>query len=182
MKIYTKTGDEGETSLYGGSRRGKDDLRVASYGNVDELNSALGLVLAHMKKENGLRPDLVRVQHHLFRLGATLADPTGKAKHKPVGDEEIATLERAIDEQEEQLPPLKQFILPGGSPAGASLHQARSVCRRAERIVVELARSKEEVPPEAIRYLNRLSDFLFVFARAANRTSGVAETEWDGEV
>ncbi|NNE09736.1 MAG: cob(I)yrinic acid a,c-diamide adenosyltransferase [Gemmatimonadetes bacterium] len=183
MKIYTKTGDDGNTSLYGGVRTGKDDLRVEAYGTVDELNSAVGVILSQLRKNDGAGPgsDLTRIQHHLFRLGAELADPKGKAKSRKIGQGEIEGLETAIDGYEENLPALTQFILPGGSPAASSAHKARSVARRAERVCVNLAR-RDEISPHIIVYLNRLSDFLFVLARAINREEGVEDTPWDAEV
>lgn len=183
MKIYTKTGDDGDTSLYGGVRTGKDDLRVESYGTVDELNSAIGVTLAHLRKTGGVGPgsDLIRIQHHLFRLGAELADPKGKAKSKTIGKDEIKSLENAIDGYEENLPALTQFILPGGSKAASSAHNARSIARRAERVVVHLAR-RDEISPHIVIYLNRLSDFLFVLARVINREEGSEEVAWDADV
>ncbi len=178
MKIYTRTGDSGETSLFGGTRVRKDDGRVEAYGEVDEVNAWLGLVRA-----NGLDADLdaevVHIQRDLFALGAQLADPSDKlapAMAKAiVGEGDVARLEAAIDRFEESLPLLRKFILAGGSKTGAALHVARTVCRRAERRIVAL---DPPVDPVLLRYVNRLSDLLFVLARVVNQRAGVAETEW----
>lgn len=182
MKIYTKKGDRGETSLLGAIRVGKDDLRVESYGTLDELNCILGVVVADSGIEEGLCADLIRVQHHLFRVGAMLADPKDKSSNKPIGKEEIRWLEERIDSLEENLAALTRFLLPGGAAGGAALHHARSVCRRAERLAVSLNRSAGPLPASIIPYLNRLSDYLFVAAREANRAAGFEETPWDPEV
>jgi len=179
VKIYTKTGDDGETGLFGGTRISKASDRVSSYGDNDELNSVPGLARRHPidEERDAL---LARVQSELFDLGAELAtrpgkDVRGKDVGVPrVGDAEIETLERAIDRAEDELEPLKTFVLPGGSPAGAHLHHARTVCRRAERCVVALAQH-DEVRGELIRYLNRLSDLLFVLARLANHRAEVRD-------
>ena len=180
MRIYTRTGDDGETGLFGGGRVGKDDPRVEAYGAVDEVNACLGIARAA-----GLPDDLERIaarlQEELFVLGADLATPpdtkarAAKVVRLPEGA--AAALEPEIDRCEEGLPPLTTFILPGGSPAGAALHLARTVCRRAERRLVTLARA-ETVSPAAVPYLNRLSDLLFVMARAANARAGKAEQPW----
>jgi cob(I)alamin adenosyltransferase len=176
MKIYTKTGDAGETGLWGGQRVAKDALRVHAYGSVDECGAALGLARA-----SGLDPQLdallARIQDQLFVVGADLATPGDAATIPRVGEEEIAFLERTIDQLEGELAPLKQFILPGGSLAAAHLHLARTICRRAERWTVTLAR-EESVRPQVQVYLNRLSDCLFVLARAANARAGVADVPW----
>ena len=182
VKIYTRTGDEGETGLFGGPRVRKDAQRVEAYGAVDELNAVLGGAVAALD-DGSLRAMLIEVQSTLFDLGGELATPAVReraaagqlAPQVPV--DAIEQLERWIDELEEELEPLTQFILPGGAPAAASLHHARTVCRRAERRAVTLAAS-EEVSGEALRYLNRLSDFLFVAARAVNRRAGVDEPRW----
>lgn len=180
MKIYTKTGDKGETGLVGGARVRKHDLRVAAYGEVDELNAAIGVVLAHAD-DGALRTLLVEIQRDLFALGAQLADPTatiGEKKAKAaVGPERVAHLEAAIDEREAQLPPLRAFVLPGGSPLAAELHLARAVCRRAERAITALAAS-QPIEAQVIVYVNRLSDLLFVLARHANQRAGRNEETW----
>jgi cob(I)alamin adenosyltransferase len=177
MKIYTKTGDAGETGLFGGGRVGKDDLRVASYGEVDELNAVLGLASAH-----GLPPELAervaRVQAELFTLGSVLATPAGgKVKIPSLHPEWVTTLEMEIDAADVELPPLKNFILPGGSTGAAWLHLARATCRRAERAIVALSR-REKLEPIVEVYVNRLSDWLFTMARLANHRAGVAEPVW----
>ena len=178
MKIYTRTGDTGETSLFGGTRVGKDDPRVAAYGDVDELNAHLGLARAS-NADPELDAEIVKLQRDLFALGAQLADPTAtvgaKISKAIVRDGDVDRLEQVIDRFEAELPPLTNFILAGGSPCGAALHVARAVCRRAERRMVAL---EPAVDPVLLRYINRLSDLLFVLARAANRRAGAAETTW----
>ena len=179
MKIYTRTGDQGDTSLIG-SRVRKDDPRVVAYGEVDELNAAIGLAKAETAEAPLL--DLLRgIQKDLFAIGARLADPASRALEArgkaPVTAGRIDELERAIDEAEADLPPLRSFILPGGSRLGASLHVARTVCRRAERCVVSLA-AQTSVDPLVLVYLNRLSDLLFVLARLSNHRAGCAEDPW----
>lgn len=179
MKIYTRTGDTGQTSLFDQTRVSKADSRVDAYGEVDELNACLGVAAA-----SGLPADLARmvaqIQKDLFALGARLADPSSKiaarVQKAAVGDADIARLEGEIDRLEATLPPLRRFILPGGGPAGAHLHLARTVCRRAERRVVALG--ADAVEPAIVVYLNRLSDLLFVMGRVANHQAGVPETEW----
>lgn len=182
FKIYTKTGDDGTTGLFGGQRVGKDSLRIESYGTVDELNSTIGLARAH-----GMSADHDRligmIQEQLFVLGADLATPHDERTEKKtilprVTSYEVECLERAIDSLEEELPPLKHFILPGGTPAGAALHLARTVCRRAERHVVSLTHREPAIGMMPLQYLNRLSDLLFVLARAVNRSSGAEERPW----
>lgn len=179
MKIYTKTGDEGETSLFDGTRVPKTDPRVAAYGDVDELQAAVG-VAAAAGADQELAALLVSVQRDLFALGARLADPSHRIAARVakvvVSEGSVAQLEGAIDRFESELPPLRHFILSGGSPAGAALHLARTVCRRAERAVLSLGPGA--VDPIAIVYLNRLSDLLFVLARVANHRARVPETEW----
>lgn len=179
MKIYTKTGDRGETSLFDGTRVSKTDPRVAAYGDVDELQAVIG-VSAASGVDAELAALIVTLQRDLFALGARLADPSHKIAarvSKIVVDEASVTrLEEWIDRLEAQLPPLRHFILSGGSPGGASLHLARTVCRRAERAVLGLG--ADAVEPVVVIYLNRLSDLLFVMARTANHRAGVAETEW----
>jgi len=180
MKIYTKTGDGGETGLLDGSRVPKDHLRVAACGDLDELNATLGVALTH-SQDAALRETLAPIQRDLFALGAQIADPRARVPGvKPkaaLGEAQVLRLEQAIDRCEADNPPLNAFILPGGSPPGAFLHLARTVCRRAERSLVTLAR-EAPVEPLAIRYLNRLSDLLFVLARHANLKACVAEDRW----
>jgi len=178
-KIYTRRGDDGSTGLFGGPRVRKDDLRVAAYGDVDELNSALGVAREELP-EGDLRALLDELQSELFTLGAQLATPDAEKAPKEVpriSAQQIERLEREIDRLTEQLPPMRNFILPGGSRAGAALHFSRTVCRRAERKIVELAESSP-VPDEALGYINRLSDLLFVMARAANLRAGGREIPW----
>jgi cob(I)alamin adenosyltransferase len=179
VKIYTKAGDRGETSLLGGVRVPKDHVRVAAYGDVDETNAAVGAV--RVLAEPPLERLLFSVQKDLFAIGAQLADPSQKVAAKrakaAVTAAHVRRLERAIDAREERLPPVRSFVLPGGTPAAALLHQARTVCRRAERSVVTLAR-EADVDPRIIVYLNRLSDLFFVLARAENHRAGLAEDRW----
>jgi cob(I)alamin adenosyltransferase len=179
VRIYTKTGDEGDTALFDGTRVSKTDPRVSAYGEVDELNAWLGLARAHAPGA-AIDEVLAAVQRDLFALGAMLADPAHKIASRvekaSLGSDDVTRLERAIDRFEADLPPLRRFILAGGSPAGAFLHLARAVCRRAERGIVSLGR--EGVAPVVIVYVNRLSDLLFVLARAANHQAGITETEW----
>lgn len=174
-KIYTKTGDDGSTGLGDGTRVAKDSARVAAYGTVDELNSAIGMVLAQ-EIPAAIRETLTQAQHDLFDLGGELCIPGMAMIH----DADIERLETTLDAFNEDLPPLKDFILPGGGMAAACCHIARTVCRRAEREVVTLSRA-ENVRPEAVRYLNRLSDLLFVLARVLARASGHGETLWQHE-
>lgn len=177
MKIYTKKGDSGNTSLFGGQRVSKSSKRIDSYGTVDELNSILGMAVSFGVSEKGA-DFLQTVQRQLFVLGADLATPASKdVRIERIGHSEVEFLEKAIDEMEEELEPLKNFILPGGAQAGATLHFARTVCRRAERITVE-CRHEEEISEVAIMYINRLSDFLFVLARYENKQAGTRETGW----
>ncbi len=182
MRIYTKTGDKGDTGLVDGSRVAKDDLRVAAYGDVDELNAVLGLARAQAReREPDIAELLHAIQKDLFALGAQLADPgghVGERKDKAaITDEQVATLERAIDARVDSLPPLRAFLLPGGTPVAALLHLARTVCRRAERAVVALTR-RDPADPRVLVYLNRLSDLLFVLAREANHHAGEPEERW----
>lgn len=179
MKIYTKTGDAGETSLFDGTRVAKNHPRVDAYGEVDELQASLGVARAA-----GLPADLdemcVTMQRDLFAVGSRLADPSHKiaarVEKAQVGDAHVARLEGWIDTLDAELPPLRHFILSGGTPAGAALHLARAVCRRAERAVLSLG--ADAVEPVVVIYLNRVSDLLFTMARAANHRTGVTETEW----
>ena len=179
VKIYTKTGDRGETSLFDGTRVPKTDLRVAAYGDIDELQAAVGVSAASGLDED-LRAIATAVQRDLFALGARLADPAHKIAPrvtKIVVDEgSVARLEGWIDQLEAELPPLRHFILSGGAVAGASVHLARTICRRAERAVLSLG--TDALEPIVLVYLNRLSDLLFVMARVANHRAGVPETEW----
>jgi cob(I)alamin adenosyltransferase len=179
VKIYTKTGDTGQTSLFDNTRVSKADPRVDAYGDVDELNACLGVARAA-----GVDGDIARVlesiQKDLFALGARLADPSsriaGRVTKAAVTTADVERLEQTIDALEAELPALRRFILPGGALAGALLHQARTVCRRAERRVIALG--ADEVEPMLIVYLNRLSDLLFVMARTVNHRAGVPEVEW----
>ena len=179
VKIYTKTGDTGDTSLFGGIRVRKTDPRVVAYGDVDELQACLGMVRAA-----GLPQDLdemcLSLQRDLFALGARLADPTHKIAKRVekivINDESVARLEGWIDKLDTEIPPLRHFILSDGCPAGAALHFARTVCRRAERSILLL--DADAVEPIVIVYVNRLSDLLFTMARAANHRAGATETPW----
>ena len=171
-KIYTRTGDEGDTGLGDGTRISKDDARVEAFGAVDELNSALGVLLAH-KLPDTVQAQLTRIQHDLFNVGGELCIPG----HIMITAADVERLERAIDHYNADLPHLKEFILPGGGPAAAACHFARAVCRRAERRVVSLRRHAS-VNGHALVYLNRLSDLLFVIARVLNRETGGNETLW----
>jgi cob(I)alamin adenosyltransferase len=179
LKIYTKTGDSGDTSLFDGTRVSKTDLRVVAYGDVDELQASLGVARA-----TGLPADLdemcVSLQRDLFALGARLADPSRKIATRVdkivIDDSSVARLEGWIDTLDTEIPPLRHFILSDGCAAGASLHLARTVCRRAERSMLVLG--KDAVEPVVITYINRLSDLLFTMARAANHRAGHPETPW----
>ncbi len=181
MKIYTKTGDRGDTGLFGGGRVPKDDARVEAYGDVDELNAAIGVARA---AEVMPRIDevLVSVQRDLFAIGALLATPDVAKMHEQlakalIDEERVTQLERAIDACDSELEPLTAFIVPGGTPKAAALHVARTVCRRAERRVVHL-QHQVELPRLAVVYLNRLSDLLFSLARVANKRAGAGEVTW----
>jgi cob(I)alamin adenosyltransferase len=176
-KIYTKTGDAGETSLFGGKRLPKHHLRIETYGTVDELNAFLGLLRDGLSREEG-REWLQIIQNRLFTVGANLAsDPEKPLATPDLFESDIELLEKAIDQMESELPPLKNFILPGGHPLVSQAHVARTVCRRAERLASALG-SEESVDPLILRYLNRLSDFLFVFSRKIGQDLGVAEVIW----
>jgi cob(I)alamin adenosyltransferase len=186
-RIYTKLGDTGETSLAGGQRVAKDALRIEAYGTVDELGAVFGLVSMSCQEQVGQDPRvgllaamIRRVQHELFNLGSILATKPEDVhpKQARITAAEIAQLEREIDAMNEDLPPLRSFVLPGGTRLNAELHLARTVCRRAERLLVALTR-EESVPPETIQYLNRLSDALFVWSRWANFVLHVPEVLWD---
>lgn len=176
MKIYTKTGDAGETGLFGGGRVPKDDPRVRAYGEVDELNAAIGFAAALEPRtfESAL---LQTIQRDLFTIGAELATPDAEKQTKALGASEVGALEDVIDNHEAKLKPLKNFILPGGTPKAAAFHVARTVCRRAERSVVALSH-QQPVNPAIVQYLNRLSDLLFVMARAVNAQAGEPDITW----
>jgi len=181
VKIYTRTGDDGTTGLFGGGRVSKHHLRIEAYGSVDETNSFLGLAIAHAAghpQADGLVEVLTSIQKDLFTLGADLATPLeARASVPRTTPDQVTRIEAEIDRYEAEVPVLKHFILPGGRPAGAALHVARTVCRRAERLVVALA-EQEAVNQQSAIYLNRLSDFLFVLARWANHRDGSGETPW----
>jgi cob(I)alamin adenosyltransferase len=179
VKIYTKSGDSGETSLFDNTRVSKADARVDAYGEVDEVNACLGATLA-AGVDADITAVLTSIQKDLFAVGARLADPSSRIADRvtkaAVTAQQIEMLEGTIDRLESELPPLRKFILPGGSPAGSLLHLARTVCRRAERRVVGLG--ADAIEPGVVIYLNRLSDLLFVMARAVNHRAGVPEIEW----
>lgn len=177
-KIYTRTGDGGDTGLVDGSRRAKCDLRVAAYGDVDEANSVIGVVRTYLTRGSEYDQMLARIQHDLFDLGADLSTPHGEGEDDSLRiiPSQVERLEHEIDVMNVHIPPLSSFVLPGGSSASAQLHVARTVVRRAERHTCGLAK-KERVNPEAIKYLNRLSDFLFVLARATNN-NGADDVLW----
>jgi len=178
MKIYTKNGDAGETGLFGGSRVSKDDLRIRAYGSFDELNAVLGLVLGESGMPAELKSRLARTQSELFQLGAELATPRGKTLTMAMLDDvETERMESEIDAMEKDLEPLKTFILPGGTRACSLIHLARTVSRRAEREFVTLNRAEPQ-RPAILRYVNRLSDFLFVCARFANHSAKVKDVPW----
>lgn len=181
MKIYTRTGDQGDTGLFGGGRVPKNHPRVAAYGDVDELNSALGVVRA-TPPADWFEPLLESIQRDLFSIGGQLATPDPAAVAKALAKaklsgERVSEFERLIDEADAELPPLRTFILPAGTTKAATLHLARTVCRRAERSVVALAQDSP-VPELFVAYLNRLSDLLFTLARLANHRAGVADVTW----
>jgi cob(I)alamin adenosyltransferase len=181
MRIYTRTGDDGSTALFGGGRVAKDDDRVAAYGDVDELNAALGAVRATEPREL-FDPMLEAIQRDLFSIGGQLATPDPSRVAKALEKAELSVsrvseFERIMDEAEHELLPLRAFVLPAGAPKAVALHQARTVCRRAERAVVRLARSND-VPALFLAYLNRLSDLLFTLARLANHRAGVSDVTW----
>jgi cob(I)alamin adenosyltransferase len=186
-RVYTRQGDQGETALAGGQRVPKDGARINAYGTVDELNSFVGVAHSTAVEMAGGAPRLallagilLRVQHELFNLGSILATLPEDVhpKQARVTEAEVAQLETEMDRMNEELPPLRSFVLPGGNRLNAELHVCRTVCRRAERAAVELARA-ESIPPEAVRYLNRLSDALFVWSRWASHVAGAPETLWE---
>lgn len=183
MKIYTKTGDAGETGLFGGGRVPKDDPRVRAYGDVDETSAAIGFAAA-LEPHDFAAAALQTIQRDLLTIGAELATPDPAKMERvlarsgaPLGAAEVGALEELIDAHEAQLPPLQNFILPGGTPKAGAFHLARTTCRRAERAVVALSR-EQQINPVIIHYLNRLSDLLFVFARAVNQRAGTPDVTW----
>ncbi len=179
-KVYTRTGDQGDTGLGGGQRVPKDSLRIEAYGTVDELNSVIGVAIA-AGLPDALQAVLLRIQHELFDLGSDLCfleDDKAKFKLPQIEPRHVDALEAEMDRMTETLAPLRNFILPGGTPAAAQLHVARTVARRAERRVLELSRH-EAIGPSVVVYLNRLSDTLFVMARAANLAAGAADVLWE---
>jgi cob(I)alamin adenosyltransferase len=180
VKIYTRTGDGGETALFDGTRVSKADPRVDAYGHVDELNALLGQVRASGVPRD-IDDELDRIQRDLFAVGAALADPTSRiavrVTRARLSSADTQRLEQWIDAAESELPPLRRFVVPGGTAGASGLHLARTVCRRAERHIVSLG--PDAVPPETVRYINRLSDLLFVLARLANRRANVPDREWE---
>lgn len=180
FRVYTKTGDKGTTALIGGTRVGKDSIRIEAYGTVDELNSHLGVILSYLHQQDPI--DQIReIQDRLFTVGSSLAtDPNKDTKMKlpDLKEEDVLYLENAIDTMEESLPPLKSFILPGGDAGSAFAHVARCVCRRAERICVHMVNTNEFVAEIVLRYLNRLSDYLFVLGRYMLHQAGGQDLEW----
>lgn len=184
MKLYTRSGDDGKTGLFSGDRVGKDHPRIEAYGTVDELNACLGLAISGIDGEDvfatDLRTDLLELQSRCFDLGADLATPEGAKNSDKVGrftDEDVATLETLIDKYSDAAPEIRLFVMPGGTETAARLHLARTTCRRAERFMVHLGHG-EPVTPQAIQWINRLSDLLFAMSRAANHAVGVADVPW----
>jgi cob(I)alamin adenosyltransferase len=178
MPIYTRTGDKGDTTLFGGKKVPKNNLRVEAYGEVDELNSILGIVIAFSEYEEITNP-LKEMQKDLFVIGAELASEKPNDKIPHMYPQKVADMEKAMDRIESEVGVLRHFILPGGSKLASLLHHGRTVCRRAERRIVSLSEN-EKVNPETIKYINRLSDYLFMLARMANRKKRVEETLWKG--
>ncbi|HKF44169.1 MAG TPA: cob(I)yrinic acid a,c-diamide adenosyltransferase [Thermoanaerobaculia bacterium] len=179
-KVYTRTGDDGTTGLGSGGRVAKDSPRIEAYGTVDELNSAIGLALA-MGLNEAIAPALSSIQNDLFHLGSDLCVPEEEKAERPVPrieERHVEALENLMDRLSEELSPLENFVLPGGAPGAAQLHVARTVCRRAERVVIALSR-REKVGPHTIEYLNRLSDALFVMARHENKRRGSPDVLWN---
>lgn len=177
-RLYTRTGDDGTTSLVGGTRAPKDSPRLEAYGTVDELNSWLGLIAASATLDDSRRTDIQQIQNTLFDIGAALAtEPESEWQPQPLPADTITAIEQAIDTVDASLPPLRQFILPGGHPDAARANIARTVARRAERRIIALARTTA-IDPAIIRYVNRLSDYLFALARFINHTAGIAEIPW----
>jgi cob(I)alamin adenosyltransferase len=184
LKIYTKTGDKGATSLIGGTKVSKSHIRIESYGTVDELNSWIGVVSDHIA-DSATRSALKEIQDRLFTIGSSLAcDPEKEPKLKipDLHDSDVTFLEREIDRMNDGLPPMRAFILPGGSPAVSFAHVARCVCRRAERLCVAMQGDGLDVEPLVLQYLNRLSDYLFIVARWITKLQGGADVEWKARV
>lgn len=182
FRIYTKTGDDGTTGLFGGGRVRKDDLRVEAYGALDELNAQLGVAVLQLH-DKAIAGWLRKLQDELFTLGGELATPDPeqvKRAFVPVGADEIGWMERTMDAIDAEVPPLHKFVLPGGDPGAAQLHVARTVCRRAERRLLTLT-DREVLRPEVIQYVNRLSDLLFMLARLVNHRSGTPEPTWEAK-
>jgi cob(I)alamin adenosyltransferase len=185
MKVYTKTGDKGQTSLIGGERTDKDDPRIEAYGTVDELNAALGLAIAYLPEVffDDVKTELIEIQKELFSIGSELASISEKTSRgitiTPIGSEAITKLEKLIDLYDNELPALRNFILPGGRIPTSALHLARTICRRAERATITLT-DNYEVNPELIKYLNRLSDLLFTVARLTNARLDIPDQIWQG--
>lgn len=178
MKIYTKTGDKGETGLMGGKRLGKDSLRIRAYGEIDELNAFLGICRSQNSHQE-IEPMLHQLQRELFDLGADLATPLDSKVPVPrVTENQVTTLEQWIDSMDKELKPLKNFILPGGCPLAAGLHAARTICRRAERAIVALQKV-EAIGEQVVKYVNRMSDLLFMMARYANKLENAHEERWN---
>lgn len=175
MKIYTKTGDKGETSLFNGERRSKDDIRIEAYGSVDELNAFLGLLCSKLN-DSDLIEVLISIQKNLFELGSMLANPTNTSK-AVIREENIEALESAIDNMNEYLPELKTFVLPGGNEQAGLAHVCRTVCRRAERRTITLT-NEADILPITVKYLNRLSDYFFVLSRKLIHDAGDSEIQW----
>lgn len=179
--LYTRTGDTGQTSLVGGSRTSKADIRLHTYGTIDEISSHLGLMAAMSSVTDEIKGQIHIIQHKLFNIGTYLATPDTTQPPRGLTADDIATLEGWIDVIDEQNPPQRTFILPGGSPGAAQAHVARTVCRRAERLLVEM-NAATPIAPEVIRYVNRLSDYLFAAARQINFMAGVADIPWDQNI
>jgi len=179
MKIYTKHGDQGETSLLGGQRVPKNHIRIQAYGTIDELNAYLGLVRSKLFDEQ-IKDFLLKCQKDLFVIGSQLAAPEGRiAEHIDcIAADDVVMLEQAIDGMDKELPPLNNFIVPGGDTVAAEVHVARSICRRAERLIVELSLA-EDVHVNIIKYINRFSDYLFTLARMLNKQKGISEVKWE---
>lgn len=185
-QLYTRTGDLGTTSLVGGQRASKASDRLESYGTVDELNSWIGVIASHPEMPQAQTPTLLYIQHKLFDLGAYLATPADNPDEMPqalsLDQQAISRIEHEIDTLDNDTPPANRFVLPGGSQLSALTHVARTVCRRAERRIIALAQSGEYVDPRVIRFVNRLSDYLFILSRYINHVNGCTEVYWDKEI